>query len=310
MADSATKPHLYKDVMRAATLGLLANLGLCVVKVAGGLVGNSFALLADAFNSLGDVVTSAIVIFSLRVAQRPADKEHPYGHTRAETIAASNVCLLIVVGAIVVGVESVRRLSLVHPLPPAWTLWIAGANFAIKEGLYRYKSAVGRRAGSAAILAHAWDHRGDALCSLAVLVGIGIVHYAGIEYIWADEVSALVVVLAVIWSAMRLFRDTLHDLMDPQAKEDLVQAVRKTASSVAGVMDVEKLWLRKSGLEYFADIHVHVAPELSVAEGHAIGHAVKDRILEEHPHIRDVLVHLEPGTYPSPRVRAAQTSDE
>ena len=157
----------YAEVTRAAVLGLVMNLFLGVVKLIGGIVGNSFALIADAVNSIGDVVTTVVVLFALRVAQRPADAEHPYGHTRAEGIAASNVALLVIVSAIIVGWEAIQRINVQHDIPPIWTLWIAGANILIKEGLYQYKVRVGRRTGSAAIIANAWDHRSDALCALA-----------------------------------------------------------------------------------------------------------------------------------------------
>ena len=155
----------YAEVTRAAVLGLVMNLFLGVVKLIGGIVGNSFALIADAVNSIGDVVTTVVVLFALRVAQRPADAEHPYGHTRAEGIAASNVALLVIVSAIIVGWEAIQRINVQHDIPPIWTLWIAGANILIKEGLYQYKVRVGRRTGSSAIIANAWDHRSDALCA-------------------------------------------------------------------------------------------------------------------------------------------------
>lgn len=290
---------VYSEVRRAALLGLGVNLLLGLVKLFGGLVGDSFALVSDAVNSLGDVFASVIVLFALQVAQRPADKEHPYGHTRAEAIAASNVALLVILSALWVGWEAIQRFNVQHQVPPAWTLWIAGANVVIKESLYQYKARVGKRTGSAAILANAWDHRSDALCALAVLVGLGIVRWGGPDFISADEIASLVVVAAIIWSGATLFRKSAYELMDVQAEADLVAAVRRSAASVPGVLGVEKLWMRKSGLEFLADIHLEVNPQLTVAEGHRIGHLVKDRLLEEFPNLRDVLVHLEP--YPHDR---------
>ncbi len=284
----------YREVTRAAILGLLVNLALGIVKLAGGIVGHSFALIADAVNSLGDVVTTLVVLFALRVAQRPADEEHPYGHTRAEGIAASNVALLIIISALLIGWEAIRRFPVQHEIPRAWTLWIAGANVLIKEGLYQYKVRVGRRTGSAAIIANAWDHRSDALCALAVLLGLGVVRFAGEQYLWADEATSLVVVAAIVWSGIHLFRVSASELMDVQAAPEFVQQIRDIALSVAGVQGVEKLWVRKSGLEFFADIHIEVDQHLTVAAGHEIGHHVKDRLIGDLPMLRDVLVHLEP----------------
>jgi cation diffusion facilitator family transporter len=289
-----TAALLYRDARRAALLGLVVNLALGLVKLVGGLLGHSFALISDAVNSLGDCVTSAVVLYALHVAQRPADAEHPYGHTRAEAIAGSNVALLIIVSAGVVGWQAMMRIMQAHPLPPPWTLWIAGANVLLKEGLYRYKVRVGRRTGSSAVIANAWDHRNDAFCSLAVLVGLAAVRWGGLTLIWADEAAALVVVSVIIWSGARLFRNSASELMDVQADKALVREIEETASDVPGVLGVETLWVRKSGLQYFADIHIEVDPEISVEEGHRIGHVVKDRLMEHFASLRDVLVHLEP----------------
>jgi cation diffusion facilitator family transporter len=284
----------YREVTRAALLGLAVNFVLGGVKLVGGLVSGSVALVSDAINSLGDVVTSVIVLVGLRVAQQPPDAEHPYGHTRAETIAASNVALLIIISALFIGWQVMGQFREPKSPPPLWTLWIAGANVVIKEFLYRYKTRVGERTGSQAIIAHAWDHRADALSSLAVFSGLLAVRVGGPAYAWADGAAALLVVAAIVWAGVELFRSSASEMMDRQASKGLVNELRQTASAVAGVKGVEKLWARKSGLEYFADIHIEVDPNISVAEGHRIGHAVKDRLLEQFSALRDVLVHLEP----------------
>lgn len=275
-------------------LGLLINLALGAIKLAGGVIGDSFALISDAVNSLGDSLASAVVLFALWVAQKPADDEHPYGHTRAEGVAASNVALLIILSAAAVGWEAIQRLSEPHTTPPLWTLGIAAGNAIIKEGLYRYKVRVGRRTGSAAIIANAWDHRSDALCSLAVLVGLAAVRWGGPQLMWADEAAALVVVAAIIWSGIGLFRQSASELLDVQADDELLQQIRQTAAEVPGVQAIEKLWVRKTGLEYLADIHIEVDAHMTVEEGHRIGHRVKDRLVAKFASLRDVLVHLEP----------------
>jgi cation diffusion facilitator family transporter len=296
----STPTALYRTATQAALLGLVVNLALGIVKLVGGIVGSSFALISDAVNSLGDSLTSVVVLGALWYAQRPADEEHPYGHTRAEAVAASNVALLIIISALFVGWEAITRLDVQHDLPPVWTLWIASANVFIKEGLYRYKLRVGQRTGSVVIIANAWDHRSDALSSLAVFVGLGIVRWAGPQYIWADDVAALVVVALIVWSGGKLFRQSMSELLDPQADADLIQQIRQTAAAVPGVRLVEKLWVRKTGLEYLADIHIQVDAQLSVEEGHRIGHQVKDKLVQEFASLRDVLVHLEPYPHESP----------
>ncbi|WDI44004.1 cation diffusion facilitator family transporter [Bremerella sp. P1] len=287
--------QVYSEVTRAAVLGLVVNLLLGVVKLTAGIVGSSFALIADAVNSIGDVVTTVVILFALRIAQRPADEEHPYGHSRAEAIAATNVALLIILSAVLVGWEAIQRIHIQHAIPATWTLWIAGINVVIKEGLYQYKVRVGRRTNSAAIIANAWDHRSDALCSFAVLVGLGAIRFGGEAWMPADEVASLIVAAAIIWSGIQLFRSAANELMDVQADPEFLNAIRSEALQVTGVEDVETLWVRKSGLEFFADIHIEVSPTLSVAEGHRIGHRVKDQLLEKFVTLRDVLVHLEPN---------------
>ncbi len=308
MAEPQGRQALYQTVTRAARIGLLCNLILGGIKLAGGIIGNSVALMADAFNSMGDVSISIVVLFSLWVAQKPADKEHPYGHTRAEAIAASNISLFIVLGALWVGWQAIQSLFLLHENPPVWTLGIAGGNVVAKEILYRYKHAVGQRTGSGALIANAWDHRADALCSLAVLAGLSMVRFGGPSLIWADEAAALIVVAIIAWSAVHLYCKGVHDLLDPQAEDAILVEVTQTASSVASVQAVEKLRLRKSGLEFFAEIHIQVDPDLTVSSGHQIGHHVKDALLSRHPYIRDVLVHLEPVDCPKKKIPSGPSS--
>lgn len=291
--NSRQKP-LYREATHAAAIGLAVNCILAVIKLIAGVAGHSFALLSDAANSLGDVLTSCVVLFSLRGAQKPADAEHPYGHTRIEAVAGSNVAVLIVVSALWIGWEAIRRFAAPHPIPPAWTLWVAGGNVLVKEILYRYKIRVGVRTGSISIIANAWDHRSDALCSFAVLIGLALVRFGGANFLWADEAASLVVVSGIIWTASGLLSRSAHELMDAQADEVLIAEMRTTVLKVEGVRGVEKFRVRKSGLEYFADIHIEVAPDRTVADGHRIGHTAKARLLEQFPNLRDVLVHLEP----------------
>lgn len=291
---SVDRKLLYQQATRAAMLGLVINLALGVTKLVGGVLGNSYALVSDAVNSLGDSLSSVVVVFALHFAQRPADEQHPYGHTRAEAIAASNVALLIIISALWVGWQALRGQDLLEGPPPIWTLWIAGANVLIKESLYRYKARVGRQTGSAALVANALDHRSDAFCSLAVLIGLAVVRWAGPQFAWVDQLAAVVVVLAIIASGVRLYHDSASELMDLQADEAFVSRIRQAAEEVPGVCAVEKLWVRKTGLEYLADLHLEVDARLTVDEGHRIGHAVKDHLMQEFCSLRDVLVHLEP----------------
>lgn len=295
MRSEQSRRTLYRLPMVAAAGGVGINLALGVAKLAGGVLGDSFALIADAVNSFGDVVASAVVLAALIYAQRPADAQHPYGHTRAEAVAGAGVAILIVLSAAWIAWEAARRLPDVHGPPARWTLWLAGANVVVKEALFRYKRRVGRRSGSQALIANAWDHRSDALASAAVLAGLVAVIVGGRAWMWADEAAALLVAVAIAWSGVALFRTSASDLLDRQAEPELLRAVAAEAQRVEGVVAVESLRLRKSGLEYFADLHLEVDPDLTVTRGHAIGHRTKDHLLERFERLRDVLVHVEPA---------------
>jgi cation diffusion facilitator family transporter len=196
-----------------------------------------------------------------------------------------------------VGWEAVAHMFDRHTSPAAWTLWIAAVNVVLKEVLYRVNKSIGERIGSQSLVANAWDHRSDALCSLAVVIGIAAVRWGGPRFVWADEVAALVVVGAILWSAWRLLLTNAAELLDQQADDATVDAIRRAALNVPGVRAVEKLRVRRSGMEYFADIHVEVDPQTTVEHGHAIGHDVKSRLVDEFTALRDVLVHLEPESH-------------
>jgi cation diffusion facilitator family transporter len=298
IANDAARP-LYKQVIKAACIGLVLNMFLGVTKLVAGIATGSFALVTDAINSLGDVLTTVAVLLANMFAQKPPDSKHPYGHTKAEAVAAVNVSLIVFLSAVGLGVEAVRRIPDDHLVPPLWTLLIAAGNVVIKEVLYQYKARVARETKSRSMMANAWDHRSDALSALAVLVGLLIVNIGGSHYMWADEVAALFVVVAISYSAVKLFHDSASELMDAQADPDLVEAIRRHAQETAQVHGIETLWVRKSGLEYFVDIHIELDPEISILKGHEISHSVRDRILDTFAAVRDVLVHIEPYEWPT-----------
>lgn len=290
----AIRQRVYLDAGRAAFWGLGVNIVLAIVKLAGGLLAGSAALIADAVNSVGDVASAVAVRGALVVAQLEEDEDHPYGHTKAESIAGLSVALLVVFGAGVLMFETVGRL-LGRPEPPGMVAGLIAAGCGIaKEASYRYTRKVARRLDSAALRAAAWDHRSDAITSAVVAGSLLIAPYAGPIGPYVDPLAALVVCGVLVATGVRMFVMTARELMDQQAGEKVVEAVRAAAESVRGVADIEKLRVRKSGLEYFIEIHVQVDGAISVNEGHEIGHQVKDRLLTEMPRVRDVHVHIEP----------------
>jgi cation diffusion facilitator family transporter len=292
--------ELYRQCRRAALWGVGLGLALGALKLAGGWFGHSEALIADAVHSFGDALTAAAVWISLLWAQRPADREHPYGHTRLEAVAGSNVALLLILSGLGMGWEALTTFGEASQKPELYTLAIAAVSILLKETLYRYESNVARRTGSSAVRAAAWDHRLDALGSLAVLIGLAISIWGG----WreADHVAALAVALVVLWAGGALLWSSVQELMDRQAEPKVLDEVRREALIVPGVRGVEKVLVRKTGLEYLVDIHIEVDAEASVRDGHALGHAVKDRLMGKIATVKDVLVHIEPSPFTKPKV--------
>ncbi len=288
--------ELYNRSRRAALWGVIVALGLGAAKLVGGLLGHSVALLSDAVHSLGDAIASASVWGALLWAQRPADREHPYGHMRAEAVAGSNVALLLILSGLWVGYEALITLDTPAPPPEGYTLVIAAVSIVLNESLYRYSRHVARKTGSRAVLAASWDQRLDAFGSLAVFAGLALARWYGMHA--ADHVAALVVAAVILWAGGTLFWGSLHELMDRQAEPELLEQIRRAALAVPGVVGVEKLLVRKAGLEHLVDIHIEVDPAISVRQGHAIGHSVKDHLVREFVTVKDVLVHIEPAPKP------------
>ena len=290
-----SRVDLYRQARRAAAWGITVSLGLGLAKLLGGLFGNSLALVSDAVHSLVDAAISMALLGALLVAQRPADNEHPYGHARFEAVAGSGVAVLLILLALGIGREAIGTLGQARPIPSWYTVFIALGGSVFQEYLYRYARRVARATGSAALLATAWDYRLDALGSIAVVLGVSLARWGGPGWDWCDHAAALVVALSVLWVGGTLLWGNIQDLMDRQADPTLLDAVKAAALDVEGVIDVETLRVRKVGLEFLVDIHVEVAPDHTVRDGHAIAHAVKDRVLGQFVPIRDVLVHVEPS---------------
>ncbi len=286
---------LYRQTRRAALLGLIVAVSLGVAKLLGGWFGHSLALLSDAANSLGDAFSSVSILGALWWAEQPSDPAHPYGHSRIETIAASYVALFLIGSGVCVGYEAIYAWNILVPAPEWYTFAIALVCIALNEGLFRYSMSVARSTGSKAVEASAWDKRLDVFASLVVLLGLAVTFFAGPAWHAVDHIAALIVGCIILFTGGSLFWSSLQELMDRQASPVVLAKIRSMALTVSGVHGVDKLHVRKAGLEYFVDIHIEVDPGISVTEGHTIGHAVKDRLVNEITAVKDVLVHIEPA---------------
>ncbi len=292
---ATSRLDLYRQARRAATWGIGVSLGLGVVKLLGGVFGHSLALVSDAAHSLIDATISSALVGALVFAQRPADREHPYGHARFEAVAGAGVALMLITLALGIAREALITLDTPWVAPASYTVAIGLGGSVLQELLFRYARRVAIRTNSAALLATAWDYRLDSLGGVAVVIGVTLSRWGGPSWSWADQAAALFVAGAVLWVGGHLLWGNVQDLMDRQAGPALIEEIRRLAHGVDGVLGVETLRVRKVGLEYLADMHIEVDPDRSVREGHAIAHAVKDRIIDHILPIRDVLVHVEPA---------------
>ena len=286
----------YAQARFGALVGILSNGLLFAVKLYAGLVAGSLALVYDAIHSLSDVVTSSFVLFGLWVAERPADSDHPYGHTKAESIAGSNLALLLILSSIWMMYEAIGRIGGETRVPGGLALAAAGFSIAVKESLFQWKVRLGRRVGSAAIVADAWHHRSDALSSAAVLAGLTAVWVLGPGYAWLDAAAAGLVGITLFATGLVLYRESLSDLMDAQVEGPVTDEIRERAQSVDGVYDIEQVRVRKAGMEYSVDIHVEVDASISTEVSHDIASRVRDTLTSEMAPVRQVLVHIEPHT--------------
>jgi cation diffusion facilitator family transporter len=285
----------YERGKRSSAVGLVVNLLLGIGKLAAGIAGYSQALVADAVESLGDSVGSLVVWRGLHVASRPPDADHPYGHGKAEPIAAALVALLMVVAAVEIAVEAVHRIVTPHQGPAPFTLAVVIGVIVIKETMYRVVSGVGKETASHAVRTDAWHHRSDAITSGAAAIGITIALVGGPRYAAADGWAALFASGIILLTSSRLLWPAIQELMDTSPPDTLVGETRQIAESLPGVYKVEKLLMRKMGLYYLADMHLEVAPEMTVRVSHALAHDVKEHIQRRLPQVVEVTIHVEPA---------------
>ena len=278
-------------------LSIAGNAVMAITKAIVGVFGNSYALIADAIESTTDVFASILVLFGLKYATRPPDENHPYGHGRAEPLVTFLVVGFLVISATIIARESIVNIRSDHDPPELYTLPFLLVIVLIKELFYRVVLKRGEETSSTALKADAWHHRSDAITSLLAFVGISIAVFMGEGYESADDWAALLASGFIVYNAYLIFRPALSEIMDEHLYDDLVEEIRGLAQQVDGVVDTEKCHVRKTGISYHIDLHLTVRGELSVREGHAIAHNLKDLIQEKMPDINDVLIHVEPDRY-------------
>jgi len=289
-----------KDVFGYALLTTLINLILMLVKLVTGLVGNSYALIADGIESASDILVSLITWIGFSASLRPPDESHPYGHGRIESLAGIFSGMALLSAACVITYHSVREIQTPHHSPEWFTLPVLLMVVVVKEILARRISVLSNLSESRALEGDAWHHRSDALTSAAVAIGISIALVGGPAYAVADDWGALIACLIIAFNGCRIIARSFHENIDGQIDAEMEQRLRRCSSLVNGILAIEKCRIRKSGTFYFAEVHAQVAPECSVTVGHQIAHDFKDRVIEQLPNLQDIVIHIEPYTESAP----------
>lgn len=283
-----------QKAVKATYFSLIGNLSLAIVKGITGYFGNSYALIADAIESVSDVFSSLLVLFGLKYSSRPADENHPYGHGKAEALVTFIVVGFLVISATVIACESIQHIQTPHKTPAPFTLIVLGSIVVIKEIFYRVISKKSDDMNSTSLKADAWHHRSDAITSLMAFIGISIALLLGPGYESADDWAALLASGFIIYNAWLIFRPALGEILDEHLHEDLVEQIRVLALEVPDVIATEKCHVRKAGMRYLVDLHLIVDGKLSVVRGHEISHQLKDYLIQKLPSIQNVLIHVEP----------------
>jgi cation diffusion facilitator family transporter len=279
---------------RLVLRGIALNAVLAALKIGGGIIGQTYALIADGTESLLDVFSSALIWAGFRVAERPPDADHPFGHGRAEPLAALAVASLTFLATGWIAWHAIHLILTPH-LGPHWaTLPLLAAIVAAKIWFSRRVGAAGAAAGSIALGIEAWHHASDALTSGAAFVGIAIAVIGGRGWEAADDWAALFACCVIAFNGVTALKKALGEMMDTAAPPAVENAVRAIAAGVTGVRALDKCRVRKSGLSHLVDIHVRVDGDLTVRAGHDIAHAVQDALLASVLRITDVSVHVEP----------------
>lgn len=288
--------HTHQKAIKTAYFSIFGNLLLAGLKYLAGIFGNSYALIADAIESTTDTFSSILVLLGLKYASRPADENHPYGHGRIEPLVTFIVVASLIISAIVIAKESIHNIITPHDPPARWTLIVLGGIIFWKEISYQIVLRRSKETNSTSLKADAWHHRSDAITSLTAFIGIVIALVGGEGFEAADDWAALMATGFILYNCYHIFRPALGDIMDENMNPDFVDLIRKKSKEVEGVIDIEKCFVRKVGMQYHVDLHAVVLGTISVKEGHIIAHKLKDYLRNQIPEIADVHIHIEPNS--------------
>lgn len=284
-----------ETAIKTTYFSIFGNTSLALIKGLAGYFGNSYALIADAIESTTDIFASFLVLFGIKYSNRPADKNHPYGHGRAEPLITFLIVGFLITSATIIAHESLVNIRTPHDLPKPWTLFVLGAIIIWKEISFRLVLKKSKETNSSSLKVDAWHHRSDAITSVAAFIGISTALILGKGYESADDWAALFASGFILYNCYLIFRPALGEIMDEHLYEDLVEEIRKVSFKVEGVKGTEKCFIRKAGMKYHVDLHAIVDANITVKEGHDIAHNLKDTLRKEIFELGHVLIHVEPN---------------
>ena len=291
-----------KIVKETALVGIIGNVLLSAFKVFAGIYGHSAAMVSDAVHSLSDVFATLIAYIGRRIAEKPADKEHPYGHERFECIASVMLGAILIATGVKIGTgcaESIIHKGYLTAAEPGMIALVAAVvSIVTKEAMFWYTIYQANRIKSSAFKADAWHHRADALSSVGALAGIAA---ARMGYPVMDQVAGLIISIVILIVAFRIIKDALDDLLDRSAAPELEDDMRKTindfAESSGNRIDIDCLITRKFGEKVYVDLEIGVDGDMKLKDAHDIAEQVHDLIEKNFVDVKHVMVHLNPKGY-------------
>ncbi|SHJ98282.1 cation diffusion facilitator family transporter [Tepidibacter formicigenes] len=284
----------YDESRNVTIKSIIINVILSVIKVIAGIIGNSSAMIADGIHSASDIVTSLGVLIGNIIAKKPHDKEHNYGHEKAETLVAFILSLVLLVVGAEIGFDSLKLLFNLNEVktPTLLPLVVGFISIIFKEYQYHITIKVANKINSPSLKADAWHHRSDSLSTVGALIGIG---GAMLGFKILDPIAGVIVSLFIIKVGIDILRTSSNELMDYSIDKEEEEKLIKLVLNTKGVYNIKGLKSRRHGARAYVDLTICVNRKITVYEGHEIAHNVEERIIKEIENIKGVIVHVEPN---------------
>ena len=285
----------WKIGRRLAAWSILVSAVLAAGNLTGGWLAGSTSVFAIGLEFVGDVISSTVVLAGKLIGAKPADSNHPYGHGRMETLTSLAAGIILVAGGIGISYRSLQEVDRIHQPPGLFTIWLLLGTIMTRSIMSTVKFRVGRRIRSSSLIADAWNDSVDILSAATALVAVGLTLYKPERFMAADHYGGFAVGVVVVFTGLNVLRGSSMELMDVMPDQRFLDEIRSVAFSVPGILGVEKCLARKSGVQYYVDLHVEVDPNLTVRESHELAGMVRSRLRQELTWVADVLIHVEPS---------------